>query len=185
MASFTRKAIIEAFVKLLNERPLNKITIRDIVEECGINRNTFYYHFRDVPDLIEAIVQEETDLVMRENTSVQSFDHCLEIATSFIMKNRRANLHIFNSASRDMYERQLLQICRYVVTTFLQGEFEKRGICPEDRKIVVTCYACQVFGLFIDWLENGLREDFLSELNRLCELRRGSIETALNRCRTV
>ena len=54
MSSFTRKAIIEAFVKLLNERPLNKITIKDIVEECGINRNTFYYHFRDVPDLIEA-----------------------------------------------------------------------------------------------------------------------------------
>ena len=56
MASFTRKAIMESFVTLLNEKPLNKITIKDIVEACGINRNTFYYHFQDVPDLIEAIV---------------------------------------------------------------------------------------------------------------------------------
>lgn len=46
MASFTRKAIEEAFLKLLDARPLNQITVKDIVEECGVNRNTFYYHFR-------------------------------------------------------------------------------------------------------------------------------------------
>lgn len=184
MSSFTRKAIIEAFVKLLDERPLNKITIKDIVEECGINRNTFYYHFRDVPDLIEAIVREETQLVLSKDVSVDSFEECLEIAVQFILKNRRANLHIFNSASRDMYEQQLMQICRYVVQSFLQKEFEARRICPEDREILVTCYGCQAFGLFIDWLSGGLKEDFRPKLSRLCELRRGSIEAALNRCRT-
>ena len=42
MASFTRKAIMEAFLGLLEERPLSKITVKDIVEACGINRNPFY-----------------------------------------------------------------------------------------------------------------------------------------------
>ena len=45
MANFTRKAIKEAFLKLLNQRPLSQITVKDIVEDCGINRNSFYYHF--------------------------------------------------------------------------------------------------------------------------------------------
>ena len=63
MPSFTRRAIMESFLKLLDARPLNKITIKDIVEECGINRNTFYYHFQDIPDLIEAIAKEESDLI--------------------------------------------------------------------------------------------------------------------------
>ena len=45
MPSFTRKAIMEAFLKILDEKPLGKITIRDIVDECGINRNTFYISF--------------------------------------------------------------------------------------------------------------------------------------------
>ena len=184
MSSFTRKAIIEAFVKLLNERPLNKITIKDIVEECGINRNTFYYHFRDVPDLIEAIVHEETELVISQNTSVESFEDCLEIAVQFILKNRRANLHIFNSTSRDMYEQHLMQLCRYVVETFLKREFDARRICPEDREALVMGYASQAFGLFISWLDGGLTEDFHQKLSRLCELRHGSIEAALSRCRT-
>ena len=40
MSSLTRKAIIESFLKLLDERPLNRIYVRDIVEDCGVNRNT-------------------------------------------------------------------------------------------------------------------------------------------------
>ena len=45
MASFTRKAIMDSCLRLLEERPVDKITVKDIVEDCGINRNTFYYHF--------------------------------------------------------------------------------------------------------------------------------------------
>ena len=44
MTQFTSKAIEESFIRLLNERPLDKITIKDIVDDCGISRNTFYYH---------------------------------------------------------------------------------------------------------------------------------------------
>ena len=61
MANFTEKAIKEAFVELLGEKPLSRITVKDIVERCGINRNSFYYHFRDIPSLIEEIVTEEAE----------------------------------------------------------------------------------------------------------------------------
>ena len=53
MPNFTKKAIKETFIELLDERPLNKITVKDIVEACGINRNSFYYHFEDLPALVE------------------------------------------------------------------------------------------------------------------------------------
>lgn len=46
MPNFTKKEIKRSFIKLLNEQPLNQISVRDIVEDCGINRNSFYYHFR-------------------------------------------------------------------------------------------------------------------------------------------
>ena len=47
MAGFAKKAIRDSFIKLLNERPLSQITVRDIVDACGVNRNTFYYYFQD------------------------------------------------------------------------------------------------------------------------------------------
>ena len=61
MANFTKQAIETAFLQLLNEKPLNKISVRDIVEKCGINRNSFYYHFQDIPSLIAEIITSYTD----------------------------------------------------------------------------------------------------------------------------
>ena len=53
MSGFTKEIIARTFTELLDEKPMSKITVKDIVEHCGVNRNTFYYHFRDIPDVVE------------------------------------------------------------------------------------------------------------------------------------
>ena len=52
----TRMALVRAFFSLLAEKPIDKVTVTDITLRCGVNRNTFYYHYRDVYDLYEGIV---------------------------------------------------------------------------------------------------------------------------------
>lgn len=52
----TKETIIDAFWQLLEEKPFNKITVQNIVERCHLNRNTFYYHFQDIPNLAEYTV---------------------------------------------------------------------------------------------------------------------------------
>ncbi len=52
MPNFTKQAIKDSFLKLLNQQPLSKISVRSIVEDCGINRNSFYYHYQDIPALL-------------------------------------------------------------------------------------------------------------------------------------
>ena len=183
MPSFTRKAIMEAFMQLLDQRPLNKITIKDVVEVCGINRNTFYYHFEDIPALIEAIVQEKADQIAREHASVGSMEEMLNIAVQSILKNRRAALHIFNSGNRDIYERYLMQTCDYVVGRYLESLVGERKIAREDRDVLVRSYSCWCFGLAMDWMHHGLKEDIQPKLKRLCDLRQGMLEETLARCR--
>lgn len=61
----TKDAIIEAFWQLLEEKAYNKITVKDIVNRCQINRNTFYYHFHDIPELLEETVKSVTDQIIR------------------------------------------------------------------------------------------------------------------------
>ena len=57
MPGFTRQIILHTLTELMNEKPLSKITVKDIVERCGVNRNTFYYHFRAIPDAVEEMVK--------------------------------------------------------------------------------------------------------------------------------
>ena len=68
MPQFTKRAIKDAFMSLLNERPFEKITVKDIIEKCGVSRNTFYYHFQDVYDLMGEILDDEMIRLEADNT---------------------------------------------------------------------------------------------------------------------
>ena len=59
MSGFTKEIIAKTFTELLDEKPMSKITVKDIVERCGVNRNTFYYHFKDIPDVVEFILKKK------------------------------------------------------------------------------------------------------------------------------
>ena len=59
MSQVTKRALEASLKHLLLQKPLNKITINDIAEDCGINRMTFYYHFKDIYDLVEWCCEEE------------------------------------------------------------------------------------------------------------------------------
>ena len=73
MAQFTKAAIVSSFIELLNERPFDKISVVDIAEKCGINRNTFYYYYADVYALVDEIFQTETRKMVELNLSCGSW----------------------------------------------------------------------------------------------------------------
>jgi len=83
MTNFTKKAIKDTFIELLNDRPLSQITVKDIVEKCGINRNSFYYHFHDIPSLIEEIVTEEANRIIDKYKTLDSLEMGFNAAIDF------------------------------------------------------------------------------------------------------
>ena len=181
MVSKKRSAIMESLMKLLNERPLNKITVRDIVEDCGINRNTFYYHFEDISAVIEAIIHEEVDRIMEDYRDISSLEECFEAALLLGQDHRNAIYHIYNSSNRDFLERRLMEICRYVATRFVQRSAGDMAIRSLDREIIIHSYQCEFFGYIIDWLNNGMDAGAEARIRRLCELRAGSTAAMLER----
>ena len=55
MSQLTRKAIMKCTLELAEKKSLKKITVKDIADECGITRSTFYYHFSDIYDVLQSI----------------------------------------------------------------------------------------------------------------------------------
>ena len=181
MASFTRKSIMESFLKLLDERPLNKIFIKDIVEDCGINRNTFYYHFADLPDLVEAVMKDEVDRIIEECADVETLEQCLDVAVQMTTSHRRAVYHLYSSANRDIVERYLLDICGYVAQNFVDTLAAGKELQPDDRAGIIQFYKCECFGQIIDWLNHGMNTDLEKQFYRQCELHRGMTEELIRR----
>ena len=181
MAQTTKKRIMEGFLQLLEQRPLDKISVVDVADHCGINRNTFYYHFADIPTLLQEIITEEAESIIENYPTLDSIEQCLEVALQFAIKNKRAVLHIYNSVSRHVYEQYLMQVCDYVITTYCNTLFSDKKLSDADKTLIISLYKCTCFGIVIDWMANGMRADILSDLHRLCALQHGAIETMIDR----
>lgn len=171
MSNFTKKAIKETFIALLEERPLSEITVKTLVEACGINRNTFYYHYRDIPFLLEEIIKEDAEMIIRATPSVTSIVQCFDTLTTFALQHKRTIAHIYRSVSREVFERELMTVSNYFVNRFVESALPEETLPREDRQIIVEYYKCVCFGLVVDWLNQGMSEDFLTAVRRILHLR--------------
>ncbi|MCX4372190.1 MAG: TetR/AcrR family transcriptional regulator [Dysosmobacter sp.] len=185
MTSPARKAIKNSFLKLLEERPLREITVKDIVKDCGVNRNSFYYHFKDIPALLEEIVTEYASLIIAAQGPALSLADCLETAARFASSHRQAVLHINQSSHRDLFELCLMDVCRRVVESYAEAAIGTLAIRPEDREILIRFYQCECFGQIVEWLNCGMRYDIASQFQRLCQLGAGMTELMLKRAMKV
>ena len=181
MPGFTKRAIRNSFMKLLNERPVSQITVKDIVEDCGINRNSFYYHYQDLPSMVEEIILEETNEIIRQHPTVDSLEEGLDVTVSFAMKNKRAALHLYNSANRDLFEQHLWRICEYVVDTYINTAFAGSPIGAEDKKIIICYYKWCCFGATMDFLAGGMKDDIQAIFYRMGQLKKGMLEEMIRR----
>jgi len=182
MAHFTEDAIKKTFMELLNKKPISKITVKEIAEKCGINRNSFYYHYNDLPNLIEVILTEEAEsFVNLHKESDEIYDHLLD-AVDFAIENKTAVYHIYNSANRDMFERYLDRITERTVTDYINYATTDKNIMLEDKEAVILYYRCLLVGFVINWLGSGMKYDLRQKLERICELFGGSMYSAIERC---
>lgn len=179
MPNFTRKAIKDSFWKLINEKPLNKITVKDIVEDCGINRNSFYYHFQDLPSLIEEIVEELLTAVVKDHPTIEFFEDCLTAAITFTIENKKAVFHIYNSIDHGILEKYILNMCEYAVNTYVKPALPDR-IKEQDKEFLLRWCKCQCFGQIVEWLNNGMPDGILEDIHRFCTLGKRLAEETIN-----
>ena len=182
MANFTEKAIRAAFMQLLNDRPLSKITVKDISDSCGINRNSFYYHYQDIPSLIQQILSDEIDRIFSEYSSVDSLAECMSAAIGFAAENKRAIYHIYNSVNRDMFEQYLWRVCEYTVKAYVGTAFAELRLDEAEREALIQYHIYETFGITSGWLHDGMREDmqpFIEKLGKVKKRLAGEMDAEL------
>ena len=180
MAAFTKDAIKNSFMKLLNEKQLNKITVKDIVEDCKINRNSFYYHYSDIPSLLEEILIEQADMLVSLAEPASIYD-CILSAIDFALINKRAMMHIFNSPNRDMIYSYINRVSQRAVSEYVERFATGYSISGDDKQAIIMYYKCLLIGFLVDWLSSDMKYDLRDEISRICKLFEGSTETAFIR----
>ena len=170
----TKTVIVTAFWQLLEEKAYNQITVKDIVTRCLINRNTFYYHFHDIPELLEYSFKKDIDHVIRTYSHFGSPIDCVRPFVEHGMKRKKSFLHIYRSVQREIFLRELERLCLYTVTEYVNTVTADLSFQEDDKKLLIRYYKCTLVGAILDWMDHSMNYDLLNSFIRISELFEGT-----------
>ncbi len=178
---YTKNLIKKEFVKLLEEKSFNSITISMLSERCEINRNTFYYHYDDIYTLVKEILSDEIKKVNQEFNTSFSWEKSLIIASSFLLENKKAAQNLFSSIDKKETDTYLYKICESVMCKYVENECITKNIeaSEEDKALVIDFYRAALVGLLDKWILDGMEkspDDFVYRIGKLFD---GNIERSL------
>lgn len=178
----TKTAIIEAFQQVLEEMPINKITVKSIVERCGINRNTFYYYFESIPELVEYHLTAMADQLLDSFHEPNPREE-LDRVVNYFVQRKKSVLHIYRYFPREQLLPMLDKIAVYVIERSIKRATAEAPISEEDLTVLARFFKCALVGGLLDWLEAGMNYDMNTMVDRLCELMEGATHNAIEKSR--
>ena len=160
VAQTTKRALEASLKKLLVQKPLNKITINDITEDCGVNRMTFYYHFKDIYDLVDWIMVEDAQQAMEGRKDIDDWDKAFLDVLLKIQENKLLVLNVYRSVSQEQVEQYI-------------------SIQDEDKQFVIDFFKYALVGMVLEWIRKDMKTDPVLLTQRLNKLLHGGIRRTL------
>lgn len=178
MTSFTKNEIKKSFIALLNEKEFDKITIKEISKKCGINRNTFYYHYEDIYSLLDDVLMTEVNNVINDcnNESVnQKFVESIEFAS----KNKVALYHIFNSSNKEEFNNYLIKVVDVLLKHYIKKNNLLVTVSDAEEDIIIKFYIGAISYLITEWFKNGMKNEPTYVIDKLVDLIGKSLKESL------
>ena len=158
MSRFTQQAIMHCMLNLLQEKSIDKITVKDICEICEINRNTFYYYYSDIYQVLEELLRTETQKTLKEKQEKDSFYEEYLNKYHLVLAYKKAVYHLYNSKNRDLILKYLYDITEDFVRKYVQKEVEGTRLSTADIQFIVDFYSNSMIGNILRWMQRGMQE---------------------------
>ena len=155
MPPFAKREIKNSFIKLLTERPISQITVKDIVEDCGVNRNSFYYHFQDIPDLI-CYMMEQGSKELLENCLAQptledKIRYLLSVALNARPLIQRTIPSSYQSELEPLLLEQFYSFFDQLTNESASSSLVSDSLTASQRKLLLRYHSLAFLGLVRTW----------------------------------
>lgn len=174
----TKKAIAYTFKDLLKEKPFNKITINDISNRCDINRQTFYYHFQDIRDLVEWICISEVDNLLYKKEEYEKWEDKFLLIFNIMKEEKVFVKNIYHSVSVEVLRSNLYRLVYPIIYSEIVEKSKGKNLREEDKKFITDFYKYSFVSIVLDWIDKGMYEDTNLIVSKVSNLITGTINHA-------
>ena len=183
MSQITKRALSASLKHLLLQKPLSKITVTDITEDCGISRMTFYYHFKDIYDLVEWTCVEDAKRALEGKKTYDTWQQGFLQILQAALKDKVFFTKVYNSISREHVENYLYRVTYGLMIDVVEEKAAGMTVRPEDKEFIANFYKYAFVGLTLEWVRTGMKADPAALVERVSTLIHGDITKSLQACR--
>ena len=158
MNNITKNALEESLKKFLLQKPLDKITISDLTTDCGISRMAFYYHFKDIYDLVEWACIEDASRALQGKKTYDTWQEGLLQIFEAVLENKPFILNVYRSVSRERVENYLYALTYELIEGVVEEQSENLMVTEEQKKFIANFYKYSFVGVMLDWIKRGMKE---------------------------
>lgn len=177
MAHSTKLELAEALRALLAERSLDKITVQDVADAAQVSRKTFYYHFQDMYDLLEWMLEQERKMLEPHDADRSAWRDSVVRLLDLCLKNKPVILNLYRSISRDTLDRHIYSIVLMSLQDFAQTQAGRQKLTEKQYNALLQFAAHGLQGLLLSWIDSGMRqprEEILETVDFLFDLQLGN-----------
>ena len=152
----TKKTLAESLKRIMKKKSFSKITVSEIIEDCGVNRKTFYYHFEDIYALLKWIFENEAIELMRHFNLLVDYEEALLFAMDYIENNEYIINCAYDAIGRDEMSRFFYADFIEVVSSLVDTVEKEAGkqLDAEYKRFLCKFYTEALVGMLVDWIKH-------------------------------
>lgn len=153
----TKNVIADGFKTLMLKKPFEKITISDITDQCGLNRQTFYYHFQDKYELLNWVFYTEIITPFAEDITIDNWsDKLLQILIT-LKDNSRFYSNAFRTSHGEEFRQFLFNAVTEVLCDIIDLLTEGQDVNPDDKQFIAEFFSYGIAGSVSRWVITGMK----------------------------
>ena len=180
MNNITKNALEESLKKFLLQKPLDKITISDLTTDCGISRMAFYYHFKDIYDLVEWSCVEDGTKALQGKKTYDSWTEGLTQIFEAVLENKPFIMNVYRNVDRERMERYLYHLTYDLIVGVVQEKSKDLDISGEDKKFIANFYKYGFVGIMLEWIQEGMKADIEELVNKMSLTLHNTVTTSIH-----
>lgn len=179
MSQATKRALAASLKNLLLQKPLTKITINDIAEDCGISRMTFYYHFKDIYDLVEWACVEDAARALKGKKTYDTWQEGFLNIFHAVQENKPFIMNVYRCVSRERIEQYLNPLIHSLILGVVEEKSKEMAVSEPDKRFIASFYEHAFVGVVLEWIGGNMKEDPADIVERTSAVVHGNIPRAL------
>lgn len=177
MANYTEKAILKGFEEMLNEMSFSKITVSALISKCEISSNTFYYHYRDIYDLLDTWLDRKRDAFFLNCREMEDHFEMLKAFFRALKEHPKLVYHVSDSVTRERLERYVFISLKGMFYRYVEKAGPEIGI-SEDKIQAFSDFCCYTFlGMTLEYIWGRMDADADAAVDRMRPLFNGMLQT--------